>query len=96
VIDEDYRGELGVLLFNLGNTAFEVKRGDRVAQLVLERISTPEVVEVESLDETVRGGGGYGSTGVAAPSKVDPPMAAAGTKRPLGENEAEKQAIAAQ
>jgi dUTP pyrophosphatase len=43
-----------------------VKRGDRVAQLILERIATPEVVEVESLDGTVRGAGGYGSTGVGS------------------------------
>ena len=43
-----------------------VKKGDRVAQLILERIATPEVVEVEELDDTVRGAGGYGSTGVAA------------------------------
>ena len=43
-----------------------VKRGDRVAQLILERIATPEVVEVESLDDTQRGAGGYGSTGVSA------------------------------
>lgn len=43
-----------------------VRRGDRVAQLILERIATPEVVEVESLDETTRGTGGYGSTGVAS------------------------------
>jgi dUTP pyrophosphatase len=43
-----------------------VKKGDRVAQLILERIATPEVVEVEDLDQTERGAGGYGSTGVAA------------------------------
>lgn len=52
-----------VLLFNHGEKDFEVKEGDRVAQLVLERIATPEVVEVEELEESVRGAGGFGSTG---------------------------------
>lgn len=47
VIDEDYRGPLGVVLFNFGEEEFKVKEGDRVAQLVMERIWTPEVVEVE-------------------------------------------------
>lgn len=65
VIDADYRGELGVVLFNFGSDDFEVKAGDRVAQLIIERISTPEVVEVQSLDNTERGEGGFGSTGVA-------------------------------
>ena len=127
VVDEDYRGEVGVVLFNHGDADFQgapthrarggrervrggrgcravkvraracsrlcacghakarrvsracaraphprpnthgaVKCGDRVAQLILERISTPEVVEVDSLDDTQRGAGGYGSTGVSA------------------------------
>lgn len=64
VVDEDYRGEVGVVLFNHSDEDFVVKAGDRVAQLILERIATPEVVEVDDLDETVRGAGGYGSTGV--------------------------------
>ena len=64
VIDEDYRGNVGVVLFNHGSADFDVKRGDRIAQLVLERIVTPEVVEVERLDETQRGEGGFGSTGI--------------------------------
>ncbi|CAH7687045.1 dUTP diphosphatase [Phakopsora pachyrhizi] len=63
VIDEDYRGPVGVVLFNHGDDDFKVKKGDRIAQLVIERIKTPEVFEVESLDETVRGSGGFGSTG---------------------------------
>lgn len=63
VIDCDYRGELQVLLFNFNDSAFEVKVGDRIAQLLLEQISTPEVVQVEELSETVRGAGGFGSTG---------------------------------
>ncbi|RKO93971.1 dUTPase-like protein [Blyttiomyces helicus] len=64
VVDEDYRGPLGVVLFNFGTQDFEVKEGDRIAQLVLERIVNPEVVEVESLEDTDRGAGGFGSTGV--------------------------------
>lgn len=64
VVDYDYRGNVGVILFNFSDVDFEVKVGDRIAQLILERIVTPEVVEVESLDETERGEGGYGSTGV--------------------------------
>ncbi|KWU47588.1 dUTP diphosphatase [Rhodotorula sp. JG-1b] len=63
VIDADYRGEVKVLLFNLSQSDFEVKQGDRVAQLILERIVTPDVQEVESLAETGRGAGGFGSTG---------------------------------
>ncbi|KAJ5032611.1 uncharacterized protein L3040_009208 [Drepanopeziza brunnea f. sp. 'multigermtubi'] len=63
VIDADYRGQVKVLLFNHGEKDFEVKLGDRVAQLVLERIYTPEVVEVQELEESVRGAGGFGSTG---------------------------------
>ena len=64
MIDADYRGEVKVLLFNFGDKEFEVKRGDRVAQLVLERIYTPEVVVVKGeLEKSVRGAGGFGSTG---------------------------------
>jgi len=52
-----------VLLFNHGADDFAVREGDRVAQLVLERIYTPEVLEVAELEESVRGAGGFGSTG---------------------------------
>jgi dUTP pyrophosphatase len=65
VIDADYRGQVKILLFNFGTTDFEIKEGDRVAQLILERIYTPEVVEVQELEESVRGAGGFGSTGSA-------------------------------
>lgn len=64
VIDADYRGPVGVILFNFSDDDFEVKVGDRIAQLIIERIMTPDVVEVEDLDATVRGAGGFGSTGV--------------------------------
>ena len=63
VVDEDYRGPLKVLLFNHSDVDFKVSEGDRIAQLVLEKIYTPPVVEVESLSETERGVGGFGSTG---------------------------------
>ena len=63
VIDANFRGNVGVLIFNFGDEPFHVKIGDRVAQLVLERICNPDVQEVQSLDSTSRGGHGFGSTG---------------------------------
>lgn len=63
VIDADYRGEVKVLMFNFSEVDYDVKQGERVAQLVLERIVTPEVLVVEKLEESVRGAGGFGSTG---------------------------------
>ncbi|XP_038557282.1 deoxyuridine 5'-triphosphate nucleotidohydrolase, mitochondrial isoform X2 [Micropterus salmoides] len=63
VVDEDYRGNVGVVLFNFGKDTFEVKKGDRVAQLVCERICYPDLEEQQTLDETERGAGGFGSTG---------------------------------
>ena len=66
VVDADYRGEVGVVLFNHGDHDFEVKMGDRIAQLILERIDTPPVEEVQGLDGTVRGTSGFGSTGIGS------------------------------
>ncbi|XP_042410806.1 deoxyuridine 5'-triphosphate nucleotidohydrolase-like [Zingiber officinale] len=63
VVDADYRGPVGVILFNHSDADFEVKPGDRIAQLILERIMTPEVIEAVDLDSTARGDGGFGSTG---------------------------------
>lgn len=65
MVDSDYRGPLNVILFNFSDEDFTINAGDRVAQLILERIMTPDVVEVEELSATVRGEGGFGSTGVA-------------------------------
>ncbi|XP_043121061.1 deoxyuridine 5'-triphosphate nucleotidohydrolase, mitochondrial isoform X2 [Puntigrus tetrazona] len=65
VVDEDYRGNLGVVLFNFNKEPFEVKKGDRVAQLICERICYPELQEMKTLDETERGAGGFGSTGTS-------------------------------
>jgi len=63
-IDPDYRGELMVLLVNLGREAFVVRPGERIAQLVICPVARAELVEVDTLDPTARGAGGYGSTGV--------------------------------
>jgi dUTP pyrophosphatase len=63
-IDADYRGEVGVLLINLSQEPFTVNDGERIAQMVIARHEQPELVEVETLDETERGAGGYGHTGV--------------------------------
>ncbi|AZB49116.1 trimeric dUTPase [Vombatid gammaherpesvirus 1] len=65
VVDEDYRGHVGVILFNLGEKPFHVKQGDRIAQLICEKIEYPQVVEdSEAMDATTRGEAGFGSTGV--------------------------------
>ena len=63
-IDSDYRGEVKVILANLGGEPFEIKRGDRIAQLVPAPVQRAALIEVDSLDETARGAGGFGSTGV--------------------------------
>lgn len=62
-IDSDYRGEVGVLLANIGQEPFVIRRGERVAQLVIARHEQALWVEVETLDDTARGAGGFGSTG---------------------------------
>jgi dUTP pyrophosphatase len=63
VIDQDYRGNVGVLLFNLGDEPFVVRKGDRIAQMVVKKFESVEVVE-GGVKETKRGDGGFGSTGV--------------------------------
>ncbi len=63
-IDADYRGEIKVLLINFGSNDFVVADGDRIAQMVFSRHESVAWQEVKSLDETIRGSGGYGSTGV--------------------------------
>jgi dUTP pyrophosphatase len=62
-IDADYRGEVKVPLINLGQVAFTIRRGDRIAQMLILPVPQVEVIEVESLDETTRGAGGFGHTG---------------------------------
>lgn len=61
-IDSDYRGEIKVILINLGKDIFEIKKNDRIAQMIVCPIIKVELEEVESLPETVRGKGGFGST----------------------------------
>jgi dUTP pyrophosphatase len=63
-VDADYRGEIGVILVNLSNTEFVVKDGERIAQLVIAKHERVHWTEVETLSETERGAGGFGSTGV--------------------------------
>lgn len=63
-IDADYRGELKIIMINLGSEPFEIVRGDRIAQLVAAAVQPAIFAEVDSLDETARGAGGFGSTGV--------------------------------
>jgi len=63
VIDPDYTGELKVILFNHGSEKFEIKKGDRIAQLILEKCETPLIDEVEEIKDTQRGTRGFGSSG---------------------------------
>ncbi|MFZ1572266.1 MAG: dUTP diphosphatase [Candidatus Kapaibacterium sp.] len=63
-IDSDYRGEISVILINTGNEPFTIKRGDRIAQIVISKYEQVSWDEVDELDETSRGIGGFGSTGI--------------------------------
>lgn len=63
-IDADYRGLLSIIMINLGKEDFTVKRGDRIAQMVIKEVTRVELEEVEELNETVRAGGGFGHTGI--------------------------------
>ena len=62
-VDADYRGEIGVILVNLSNTDFKIENGERIAQLVIAKHERADWLEVEQLNETSRGEGGFGSTG---------------------------------
>jgi len=64
VIDSDYRGEINVLILNRSDGFYHIKRGDRIAQLIINVIATMQINEVYELDDTERGEGGFGSTGV--------------------------------
>jgi dUTP pyrophosphatase len=68
-IDSDYRGEVQVLVINLGREAFEIARGMRIAQMVVSPVSQVLVVEAKTVSQTLRGAGGFGSTGLSALSK---------------------------
>ncbi|SFI11359.1 dUTP diphosphatase [Albimonas pacifica] len=69
-VDSDYRGEVGVILVNLGDAAVEIAHGDRIAQMVIAPVTRGLWREVETLDETARGAGGFGSTGVGAAERT--------------------------
>lgn len=62
-IDSDYRGEIKVIMFNSGKDPFEIKRGDRIAQLIISRYERADLKPVDEIDDTSRGGGGFGHTG---------------------------------
>jgi len=62
-IDADYRGEVGVILVNLSDTPFEIKNGDRIAQMIISKYERAEMIRVETLDSSERGSGGFGHTG---------------------------------
>ena len=64
-IDSDYRGEVQVMLINHGDAPFMITRGERIAQAVIAPVVQAVIVEVETLDDTARGAGGFGSTGTA-------------------------------
>jgi len=64
-IDSGYRGEVGVIMMNHSNETFKVNKGDRIAQLVIAKHETPEIYEVKELEESKRGEGGFGSTGLS-------------------------------
>ena len=65
-VDSDYRGEIKIILINLGREDFEISRGMRIAQMIIAPVLQVAIEPVESLDDTARGAGGFGSTGVAA------------------------------
>jgi dUTP pyrophosphatase len=64
VVDAGYRGEVQVVMINLGNTPYEIKKGMKIAQMLIQPINEVEVIEAEDLDDTLRGEDGFGSTGL--------------------------------
>jgi dUTP pyrophosphatase len=64
-VDSDYRGEIGIILVNWGTKPFTIRRGDRIAQMIICKVYHGELVEVDNLDNTTRGNGGFGHTGVS-------------------------------
>ena len=71
VVDAAYRGELGIVLFNFSDTDFQINMGDKVAQLIFEKIKIPVLKEVDSLEDTDRGNKGFGSTGIKTISESE-------------------------
>ena len=71
-IDADYRGEVSVILINLGSEPFAIRRGDRIAQMIIAPVSQARLAETKVLSKTSRGAGGFGSTGTAAGTRAKP------------------------
>ena len=88
VVDADYRGNVGVILFNFGHEDFVIRKGDRIAQLILEVVCMAPALEVDDLEETERGDAGFGSTGVVL--KDQPDMKKQRTVSPTNESLMEK------
>jgi dUTP pyrophosphatase len=86
-IDSDYRGEVGVVLANLGHAPFEIRRGERIAQLVVLPVVQAELVEVTQVSITPRGDGGFGSTGKVAAASEHGSVKPAGKKKPAARSQ---------
>lgn len=82
-IDSDYRGEVRVVLANLGHAPFEIRRGERIAQLVVVPVARAELVEVTKVSDTSRGDGGFGSTGTSGPERVKRSSKTVQKKKPV-------------
>merc|ERR1719253_2092384 len=83
VVDSDYRGEVGVVLFNHGAEDFTVEAGDRIAQLIVEKVNICRCEEAETLEDTARGTGGFGSTGIANTAEPSLEVASSPEKKRL-------------
>jgi len=64
VIDSNYRGEIGIILKNLSDNKYKISKGDKIAQMLIQKVASPEIEEVDDLENTDRGEGGFGSTGI--------------------------------
>jgi dUTP pyrophosphatase len=97
-VDSDYRGELSVILVNLGQAPFVIRRGERIAQLIIAPVARARLEVVAAVSETARGSGGFGSTGVGPPKpqhtahskKAAQKKKAVPSKNPAGERRARK------
>jgi dUTP pyrophosphatase len=92
-IDADYRGEVQVLLVNLGSSPWSIARGERIAQLVVQKVEQVQLVEVEAVEATARGVGGFGSTGTRAGGKhksAEKPLGHAGRRKKVSRGSRKK------
>lgn len=81
-VDSDYRGEVKIILVNLGEVAFEIRRGERVAQLVVASVITAKLKVMDALSQTARGAGGFGSTGPKGAARKKNPRSVRTKERP--------------